>query len=196
MLTRSPSETLKQPASRVPDTRQTKPLNRLLQNTGGGGTVICCSSGILVKVRDMALRVRGHHLCCVFCYVGSGAQTARDYFGVDNAIPELVGRLRREPDQTIEVADDFDDVCVVCPLYTGDGCGRDVDGLAQNEKLREWDRQIVSRLGLRAGDRLPFTTIVKRIERNIPDIGEICTNCTSSKPNGFRTFKEGLAKGL
>ena len=27
------------------------------------------------------LRVRGHHLCCVFCYLGSGATSAREYFG-------------------------------------------------------------------------------------------------------------------
>ena len=144
----------------------------------------------------MTLRVRGHHLCCVFCYVGSGARTARDYFGVDNAIPELVSRLRHNPDQTIEVADNFDDVCVVCPLHIGDGCGRKADGVAQNEKLRGWDRAILDRLGLSPGDRRPFGRIVELIRDNIPDIGEICIDCTSSKPHGFATFRKGLATGL
>jgi len=144
----------------------------------------------------MALRVRGHHLCCVFCYVGSGARTAHGCFGVDNAIPELVSRLRRDTDATVEVADDIDDVCAVCPLYAEGGCGRKTDAAAQNEKLRGWDRAILRRLGLTPGDRRPFARVAELIRENIPDIGEICTDCTSSKPNGFRTFREGLKAGL
>ena len=144
----------------------------------------------------VSLRVRGHHLCCVFCYVGSGARTARDYFGVDNAIPELVARLRRDPNETVEVVDDFDDVCVVCPLCSGDGCGRKGDAARQNEKLRGWDRAILTRLGLAVGDRRPYAEIGRLITENIPDIGEICIDCSSSKPNGFETFREGLKEGL
>lgn len=144
----------------------------------------------------MPLRVRGHHLCCVFCYVGSGAATAAEYFGVDNAIPELVSRLRGEADQVIEVTDNFDDVCVVCPLHSPGGCGRKENAVQQNEKLRGWDRAILERLGLAPGERLLFSRIVERIKANIPDIGEICTNCTSSKPDNFAAFGKGLAKGL
>ena len=138
------------------------------------------------------LRVRGHHLCCVFCYVGSGAATAREYFGVDNAIPKLVARLKENPQLTVEVAENFDDVCTVCPLHSGDGCGRGKNAVAQNEKLRGWDRAILSRLRLSTGDRLPFTHIADLIREHIPDIGEICTNCTSSKPDGFAAFKKGI----
>jgi len=144
----------------------------------------------------MALRVRGHHLCCVFCYVGSGARSARDYFGVDNAIHELVSRLRGDPDQIVEVAENFDDVCVVCPLHSEGGCGRKADAVAQNEKLRGWDRAILERLCLSPCDPLPFSRIVELIRDNIPDIGEICTDCTSSKPLGFATFRKGLKIGL
>ena len=142
------------------------------------------------------LRVRGHHLCCVLCYVGSGATTAVDYFGVDNAIPELVERLKSNADQMVEVADNFDDVCDVCPLHVGDGCGRNRDGAAQNEKLRSWDRAILLRLGLSAGEHRSYAEILELIRERIKDIGEICTNCTSSKPNRFTTFRLGLRQGL
>jgi len=144
----------------------------------------------------MALRVRGHHLCCVFCYVGSGARSAREYFGVDNAIPDLVASLRADPEQPIEVTDNFDDVCVDCPLKTPDGCGRADRAYEQNEKLRGWDREILARLGLNAGDVLPFNRIVDLIREHIADIGEICTDCTSSSPGGFTTFRIGLERGL
>ena len=43
---------------------------------------------------------------------------------------------------------------------------------------------------------LPFSEIVARIRENIPDIGEICTHCTSSSPNGFASFREGLRRGI
>jgi hypothetical protein len=142
------------------------------------------------------MRVRGHHLCCVFCYVGSGARTAREYFGVDNAIPRLVAELRADPARAVEVADDFDDVCLICPLKTPAGCGRSDRAHAQNRKLRGWDRAILGRLGVAAGDVLTFEAIVQRIRDHIPDIGEICTNCTSSAPNGFQTFRIGITRGL
>ena len=115
---------------------------------------------------------------------------------MDNAIPDLVELLRQDPRQTVEVHDNIDDVCYECPLFAGNGCGRDSDPVAQNDKLRGWDREILTRLGLASGDRIPFTAIVKLIETQIPDIGEICTDCASSKPNGFSTFKKGLRKGL
>ncbi len=153
-------------------------------------------SGELTVHPGGVLRVRGHHLCCVFCYVGSGAAAAREYFGVDNAIPELVAQLKENPQVTVEVAEDFDDVCTVCPLHSGDGCGRGKNAPSQNEKLRGWDRAILSRLGLVPGERLPFARIADLIREHIPDIGEICTNCTSSKPNEFSTFRIGLHSNL
>ena len=142
------------------------------------------------------MRVRGHHLCCVFCYAGSGARSAREYFGVHNAIPQLLADLREDADQPVEVADNFDDVCLICPLKSDLGCGRGENAHAQNEKLRDWDRAILDRLGLIPGNVRPFSEIVRLICERIPDIGEICINCTSSKPDGFKAFRVGLERGL
>ncbi len=142
------------------------------------------------------MRVRGHHLCCILCYAGSGARSAEEYFGVANAIPALLEKVRGDPDLQIAVAEDFDDVCEICPLRSPQGCGRKADPAAQARKLQAWDRAILQRLGLRPGDVRTARQILQLIRQHIPDIGEICSNCTSSQPHGFQTFKEALKRGL
>ena len=142
-----------------------------------------------------AMRVRGHHLCCSVCFLGSGKVEARDYFGIDNAIPELVRRILADPAAEIELTDTFDDVCGVCPLRSDAGCGRgqDPEGIRrQNEKLAGWDLRIFEALGVEPGTRTTFAGIYGILRERIPDIGVICTNCSSSKPSGFSAYRDGL----
>ncbi|MDY7010548.1 MAG: DUF1284 domain-containing protein [Planctomycetota bacterium] len=104
------------------------------------------------------MNVRGHHLVCTYCFYGSGKKTAREFFGIDNAIPDLLRILQADPDLEITVMTDFDDVCEICPIKTPEGCGRGKDkpgGIAaQSEKLRRWDRVLLERLGLQVGDTI------------------------------------------
>ncbi|MCD4699147.1 MAG: DUF1284 domain-containing protein [Phycisphaerae bacterium] len=146
------------------------------------------------------MKVRGHHLVCTYCFYGSGKKTARDFFGIDNAIPELLRKLRENPDLEITVMADFDDVCGMCPIKTPEGCGRgkgDEGGISdQNEKLRQWDRILLDRLGLRVGEEITARNLEKRLGERIPDIGRICTNCTSASPSGFAEYRRAIEKGL
>ena len=138
------------------------------------------------------MKVRGHHICCILCFLGSGKKTAIDYFGVDNAITYLLKKIVGNPQMEVEVMDNFDDVCLVCPLKTEDGCGRKAKAKAQNEKLRNWDEKILNALLLPPGSSLKVKELYELVREKIPDIGLICTNCTSSKPNGFQTYHQGL----
>ena len=115
---------------------------------------------------------------------------------MENAIPELLATVRAAPELRITVANDFDDVCEICPLRSPRGCGRNTDPAAQARKLQSWDRAILTRLGLEPGDVRTARQLFELIRQNIPDIGEICTNCTSSLPHGFQTFGEALRRGL
>jgi len=146
------------------------------------------------------MKVRGHHLCCTYCFYGSGKKTAEEFFGVDNAIPELLRKLQENPDLEIEVADDFDDVCNICPLKKPEGCGRGEGkqgGIAaQNEKLHKWDQVILKRLRLKVGEVITARELQDRLRKYIPDIGQICTNCTSASPSGFAEYRRALKKGL
>jgi len=142
------------------------------------------------------MRVRGHHLACVYCYLGSGKQSAEEFFGLANAIPDLLERLQGDPDLEITVADDLDEVCDTCPLRVPTGCARGDDPVAQNEKLRSWDRAILQRLGLKTGDTISARQLERAMRKNIKDIGEICTNCTSSARSGWAEYRDGIRKGL
>ena len=142
------------------------------------------------------MNVRGHHLLCVYCFRGSGKSTAREFFGVDNAIPQLLARLKENPDLELTVVADFDEVCDICPLKKPEGCGRSKDVAAQSEKLRQWDKVILARLGLSPGDTITARDLEERLRQKIPDISQICTNCTSASPSGWKEFPAAIRKGL
>lgn len=142
------------------------------------------------------MRLRGHHLVCTYCYYGSGKQSAVEFFGVDNAIPQLLKTLQANPDMEITVATDLDEVCDICPLKRPDGCGRSADARAQNEKLRGWDRAILEALGLEEGQIIPARELETRVRDRIPDISVFCTNCTSSSPSGWEEYRKAIAEGL
>ena len=141
-----------------------------------------CVTGVVAghgarERRRKPMKVRGHHLCCSVCFLGSGKETAREYFGIDNAIPELAKKTMEAPETEIELTDTFDDVCTICPIKVDAGCGR---GGPTEDGIRE------------PGEGTTFARVYRRLAERIPDIGVVCTNCTSSKPYGFSTYRDGL----
>jgi len=142
------------------------------------------------------MNIRGHHLFCTYCFYGSGKKRAEDFFGVKNAIPELLEELRQNPDMEICVQTDLDDVCEICPLKRPDGCGRSADAAAQNAKLSNWDRALLDTLELKEGDSINARELEIRIREKIPDISKFCTNCTSASPSGWKEYQIGIRKGF
>ncbi len=142
------------------------------------------------------MNIRGHHLFCTYCFYGSGKKRAEDFFGVKNAIPELLEKLRQNPDMEICVQTDLDDVCEICPLKRPDGCGRSADAAAQNAKLSSWDRALLDTLELKEGDSINARELEVRIREKIPDISKFCTNCSSASPSGWKEYQIGIGKGF
>jgi|LSQX01.1.fsa_nt_gb hypothetical protein len=142
------------------------------------------------------MRVRGHHLVCTYCFYGAGVEHAVDFFGVDNVIPLLLRRLQEDPDTVLTVITDLDDVCDLCPLKRPDGCGRQPDAFAQNEKLRQWDRTILEALGLQDGEKIKARQVEALIRERIPDISIHCTNCSSASPSGWADYRRAIQIGL
>ena len=140
--------------------------------------------------------IRGHHLFCIYCFYGSGQEKAEDFFGIKNAIPELLHKIRTNPDMTIVVKVDMDEVCEICPLKRPDGCGRGADASTQNTKLGKWDISLLNAIGLKNGDRITPKELEKRIIKNVPDVSVYCTNCPSAAPSGWKEFKIAIRKGL
>ena len=142
------------------------------------------------------MKIRGHHLFCTYCFYGSGKKRAEDFFGVKNAIPELLEELRQNPHMEVSVQTDLDDVCEICPLKRPDGCGRSADTAAQNEKLSNWDRALLETLELEEGDSINARELEIRIREKVPDISKFCTNCSSASPSGWKEYKIGIGKGF
>ena len=142
------------------------------------------------------MKIRGHHLFCTYCFYGSGKERAEDFFGVENAIPELLKKLCKNPDMEVTVQTDLDDVCDICPLKRPDGCGRSSAAAAQNEKLSNWDRALLDTLELKEGDCINARELEIRIREKVPDISKFCTNCSSASPSGWKEYQIGIRKGF
>ena len=142
------------------------------------------------------MNIRGHHLFCTYCFYGSGKTKAEDFFGVKNAIPELLKKLRQNPNMEICVKTDLDDICEICPLKRPDGCGRSSDAAAQNKKLTNWDKTLLDRLELKEGEIIMARKLEIRIRKKVPDISKFCTNCSSASPSGWKEYRIGIGKGL
>ncbi|MCK4817687.1 DUF1284 domain-containing protein [bacterium] len=142
------------------------------------------------------MNIRGHHLFCTYCFYGSGKKKAEDFFGVENAIPELLIKLRQNPDIEICVKTDLDDICEICPLRRPDGCGRSFDAAAQNKKLSNWDRALLDTLELKEGDSINARLLEICIREKVPDISKFCSNCSSASPSGWKEYQIGIRKGF
>lgn len=142
------------------------------------------------------MKIRGHHLVCVYCFYGSGEKTAEAFFALKNAIPELLLKLRQNSEMEITVVANLDDVCDMCQLRKPNGCGRTSDTVRQNEKLCGWDRALLEVLGLHEGDRTKARELERSIRERIPDISKFCTNCTSASPSGWSEYKKAIREGL
>ena len=142
------------------------------------------------------MKVRGHHLVCTYCFCGSGKENAKEFFGIENAIPALLRKLRQDPDIEITVCTNRDEVCDMCTLRKPNGCGRSPDAVEQNEKLRGWDRAILNALDLQDGESISARELDARIRERIPDISRICVNCSSASPSGWAEHRRAIRKGL
>ena len=121
---------------------------------------------------------------------------AEDFFGIKNAIPELLKEFRQNPRLEVCVQTDLDDVCKICPLKRPDGCGRSSDAAAQKEKLSNWDRALLDTIELKDGDCISAKELEIRIREKVPDISLFCTKCSSAFPSGWKKYKFGIRKGL
>jgi uncharacterized protein len=117
-------------------------------------------------------RVRGHTLLCLQGFRGEGYSP--DF--VEN-LAGLHQRLREDPESLVEVQDHPDDVCAACPHRSETGCT--IDGPESEEAMIAQDREVLARLGLKVGMRLPWREVLLRISGSVTgdDLPAICGTC-------------------
>ena len=115
------------------------------------------------------IRLRGHHLICLHFFDGEGYD--REF--VEN-LREILQKA--ESGKIIEVTQEADDICRVCPFLKKSKCTQDTDA---EKEIREMDRTALQLLQVRRKDIVGWKDIGERI----PDIfrqwsAQYCNTCS------------------
>ena len=116
------------------------------------------------------MKIRAHSLLCIQGFVGKGYS------------PEFVSNMTRVieslgDDAPVTVVDEPDVLCAACPNLAEGGCTLHGEGSEQG--IVHQDRDVMARLGIAAGDTLPWGEIVSRIAARVApdDLDDICGAC-------------------
>ena len=109
-------------------------------------------------------KIRAHHGMCLSFFQGKG------YSGefVEN-MSRMKAILAENPE--IILMDGPDDICAACPNRQTETCA---------EKASRYDREVLRRCGLSAGERLPYREFSRKVIETILRPGvraEICGDC-------------------
>ena len=118
------------------------------------------------------IRLRGHTVLCLQGFRGKGYSRVF----VDN-LSAIHQCLAENPGQMVELLDGPDAVCGACPHRAPSGCS--IDGEASEEAMRNQDREVLARLGLRVGDRVRWSEVLDRIAGSLAGamLPRICGGC-------------------
>jgi len=131
------------------------------------------------------LRMRGHHLLCVFGFRGLGysEQFVQNMQGV-------VERFFSGGGAQVQLVTECDDICAACPRMRG---GRCVARRGGERRIRARDRAVLEAVGLAAGTRSHSSHVAALILQRIDEarLARLCTGC-SWLPAGY--CQEGLRR--
>lgn len=115
-------------------------------------------------------KIRPHHGMCIAFFEGKG------YSNEFTAhMSEMIHKLENNP--TICISTQTDAICLKCP--------NNIQGVCETEnKVAEYDRQVLKRCGLSDGMIIPYADFKKAVYEHILIPGrreEICGNCQWSE---------------
>jgi len=116
------------------------------------------------------LRLRPHHLMCMACFHGGKKDLAP--IAEDNLF-EAIDIVQKNPDIPVELISGCCMICQPCRLYhaTSNAC---VGGRSMNLRDQKKDLDVLCRLGLRYGDRLPARRLYRLLFERVCSTTEIC----------------------
>lgn len=116
------------------------------------------------------MRIRAHSLLCIQGFVGEGYS------------PEFIENMWRvveslDPDVEVTVLAEPDVLCSACPNLADTGCT--LSGPGAEADMERQDRDVLRRLGIRAGETLRWGEILERIRRTVDPahLDSICGAC-------------------
>lgn len=115
------------------------------------------------------IRLRPHHLLCIQGFRGQGYSPT---FIANMA--RLKDMLSGNPETSVKIVDNADEVCSFCPHLDSGSCMR--PGL-QVEKL---DRTVMAKLGLTAGETGPWSKYIDSVRQKVDPaaLSNVCGDCS------------------
>jgi hypothetical protein len=116
----------------------------------------------------MKLILRGHHLLCLQGFQG---------YGYDGNFVENMTRinfLRKQPDTTVFLTSDDDDICRSCPNLKNNLC----QNQNHNERIKSMDEEVISKLKLKEEyNSVDLFKNVEKIFNSKESVSKICCEC-------------------
>ena len=118
------------------------------------------------------IRIRAHTLLCLQGFRGEGYSS-----GFVENMAAIHQRLTDDPAQWVEIMDAPDAMCGACPHLLPTGCS--LHGKESEQHMQAQDHDVLVRLGLHDGDRLPWGDILDRIRASLTgdSLTNICGQC-------------------
>ena len=101
------------------------------------------------------LKIRAHHLLCMLGFRGLGYSQ-----GFIVVMGKVVERVRSNPMFPVAVIAECDIICAACPHKKEDKCLKEVDS---ERKVKTRDLEVLRRLGLEVGAKMPAAKVWARI---------------------------------
>ncbi len=119
-----------------------------------------------------SIRLRGHTLLCLQGFEGHGYSS-----GFVENMAAIHRTLSDHPEFLVEILDSPDAVCGACPHQHQSGCT--LNGERSEDEMKEQDRMVLRKLGLKAGSRVRWGDILSHIRRSVcgDDLPSICGTC-------------------
>ena len=120
----------------------------------------------------MKLNLRGHHLLCLKGFQGYGYD--------ENFVMNMteINSKRKEPDTTISLKDQPDDICSACPNLK-DGICEDEN---QNKRIISMDREVLKKLDpSKEYGSIELFNKMDEIFNTQESVSKICFNCKWSE---------------
>ena len=117
-------------------------------------------------MKERVYKIRAHHGMCLCYFRGKGYS---DEF-VKN-MTDMKQELEKNP--TVCITAQTDVLCAICPNNENGIC-------TAEDKVAEYDRQVLLRCGLKEGDKMSFLEFEKQVRQKIllcDKRKEICGNC-------------------
>ncbi len=124
------------------------------------------------RPHNHSVRIRGHTLLCLQGFRGEGYSA-----GFVTNMAAIHQRLADNRSQWVEIIDAPDAICAACPHLLPTGCS--LHGEGSELHMQAQDHDVLMRLGLHVGDRLPWGDILDRICTSLTgeSLTDICGQC-------------------